>query len=437
MQMEHGNRVLIIPFYPSDTGCFTNERIDIFQWESLNLDKISNFVYHVANRTIEVDVLNTRETKYLEDMLKFCQQNNITPAILTNHECIDYEHHHILEKFKNILEILDTACQKFNIKECVIGDSGMNFPYDLSKYKTQFCKYITNKWVEHSLSKDEKVSDWMRERFAPRYKGQTHLLSDQRYIEYPFTCFMSRAKTLRTVFYIEAMRYGYWKDNPNMTFNTFNQFTEKNNEVPNGLATLPIFQDDSHAQNILSRWKRMDQKLCPSEFNYDADKNYPVDFLRPSPRTWQSGMFWLCVESLEDGQNYFLSEKTLWPWFSLQPTLMLGQKDINTYLESLGFDMFKDIVNYDKWDHIDDKILRAMAFAKELNESVVSIFDDLKKYFVDNQEEIQNRLHNNYNRANALLETQQPKDLFNMELIFEDVRYYKNVENKLRKVKND
>ena len=166
------------------------------------------------------------------------------------------------------------------------------------------------------------------------------------------------------------------------------------------------YRNDPEGLKILREFKNREQKTAPGEFQYDSLKNWPIGIggigFPPSTKSIQENFMTISAESEDKSANYFLTEKTIQPMFNLMPVTILGQPGINGFMESVGFDMFKDIVDYDLWDSEEDSVLRAKKFTRAIYDSIVVNFDNFMKDKRQRQQELAERLYNNYNKMYAL-----------------------------------
>jgi len=89
-------------------------------------------------------------------------------------------------------------------------------------------------------------------------------------------------------------------------------------------------------------------------------------------------------------------------------------------MESVGFDMFKDIVDYDLWDGEEDSVVRAKKFTRAIYDSVVVDFDNFMKDKIQRQQELAERLYNNYNKMYALKNRMSSQKIQNISNIIDN-----------------
>ena len=140
----------------------------------------------------------------------------------------------------------------------------------------------------------------------------------------------------------------------------------------------------------------------------DMENSYPfskigLGLYPPSPRTYQDSFITLGAESETSGDYMFITEKTTLPMLHLQPVCILGQRGINGFMESLGFDMFKDIINYDEFDQIEDVSARTIAQTTTIYNSVIKDFNNVLQQWKNKEDEMQERLCNNYKKIKKLM----------------------------------
>jgi len=339
-------------------------------------------------------------------MLQYCEIYDIVPGLYVNHETVKYEQHEYKGTEYNILDFLENLCVQYNRSMMYLIDAGMS-PIAQSQYKTFFKKFVANIWIETSYSDKVLVNTWVKhERFNPDHQHKVHLLCDQSYVKYPFLCFMSRSKFTRLTLYTESNKLGFWDTNPYMTYKDFNQEGEVESPVFKLLMNSEHYRDDPEGLKILSEFKNREQKTAPGEFFYDSLKNWPCGIggvgFPASTKSIQENFMTISAESEDKTANYFITEKTIQPMFNLMPVTILGQPGINGFMESVGFDMFKDIVDYDLWDGEEDSVVRAKKFTRAIYDSVVVDFDNFMKDKIQRQQELAERLYNNYNKMYAL-----------------------------------
>lgn len=62
--------------------------------------------------------------------------------------------------------------------------------------------------------------------------------------------------------------------------------------------------------------------------------------------TWQDAYLNIVTETVFDGDDFFVSEKTWKPVIGLRPFFVYGQPRLREYLKCNGFDLFEDLINY-------------------------------------------------------------------------------------------
>ena len=302
----------------------------------------------------------------------------------------------------NILELLDQLCTDIGIETFYLIDAGFNFSLDKT-YKTKFEKFVANTWIVSCKKHPVDIDEWVRyDRFG-EFHDRKHILTDLRFVEYPICNLMSRAKDNRLAFYIEANRLGFWDNNPNCTINDFGQ----SDEIAREIIIPEVYQNDEFALDLIKGFKNRKQELAPAEMHMDIEKNYPPELGMRMPfatKTYQSSFFIMSVESETHGDSMFITEKSVLPILNLQPVNIMGQKGINGYMESLGFDMFKDIIDYDLYDQIDDPVERAIKQTHVIYNSVIKDFDNVLSHWKKNEPIFHNRLYNNYIKLTKFLE---------------------------------
>jgi len=401
---------VFIPMYNSTMQSWRNDDcLDYtIQHDELEIGILKNGGAKVLlNLTFE-SVLDDDNSKSLfHKMLRYCAVNELLPGLFVNHETIKYNEHEYKSKMYNLLDVLEEHCINANLNNFLLVDAGMNLSPQ-KEYRTHFEKYVANIWVETSYSNALMVQDWIQyDRFLKENVGKSHLLSDLRYVKYPVLSFLSRSKLTRLTLYTEAKKQGWWDTNPYLTYKDFNQAGEVESPVNKMLAESPQYINDVQAQKILSEFKDREQLTAPGEFFYDSLTNWPCGIggvgFPPATRSIQENFFAISAESETRDTNYFITEKTIQPMFNLLPVTILGQIGINTFMEKeLGFDMFKDIIDYDNFDHLEDEIDRAKAFAKTIYNSIILNFDDILNEWRSKQSEFNERLYMNYRKMYEL-----------------------------------
>lgn len=62
--------------------------------------------------------------------------------------------------------------------------------------------------------------------------------------------------------------------------------------------------------------------------------------------TWQDAYLNIVTETVFDGDEFFVSEKTWKPILGLRPFFVYGQPRLREYLQQQGFDTFEDLIDY-------------------------------------------------------------------------------------------
>ena len=375
----------------------------------LKLGLLEDGTWVVVNKNLE-DSYDTKlaDISWLKEALRCAKQNNLKPILYVNHETIKYTSHENHMIMYNILELLDEICIDVGIEKFYLIDAGINFNLDKT-YKTKFEKFVANTWIvsckEHPVDIDRRVR---HDRYG-EFHDRKHILTDLRFVKYPICNLMSRAKDNRLAFYIEANRLGFWDNNPNCTINDFGQ----SDEIAREIIIPEVYQNDEFALDIIKSFKNRKQELAPAEMHMDIEKNYPPELGMRMPfatKTYQSSFFIMSVESETHGDSMFITEKSVLPILNLQPVNIMGQKGINGYMESLGFDMFKDIIDYDLYDQIDDPVERAIKQTHVIYDSVIKNFNEVLNYWKKYEATLHERLCRNYLRLTKFIELMD-KDL--------------------------
>lgn len=332
---------------------------------------------------------------WFKQVLNLSNKYNLPPVLYVNHESIKYLEHENHMIVYNILDIIDEQCVQQNIPEFNLIDAGMNFIPD-KEYKTKFNKFIANTWIIHCKEHDLDIYPWVHHiRHSKEWSDRKHLLCDLKYVKYPICNLMSRAKTTRLAFYVEAHRLGFWDSNPSLTFNYFGQSDEMNRDIFH----TTHYTNDTFAEKLLSNFHDVEKVLAPGEYQIDIENNYPPELGMRTPfavKTYQEAFITISAESEEIGEYMMITEKTVLPIINLQPVHIIGQRGINRFMESLGFDMFKDIIDYDLFDDIEDNGMRAIKQTHVIYDSVIKNFDDVLAYWKKNEASMHERVCNNY-----------------------------------------
>ena len=408
-------RSLVICMYPSSCEAFScMDFSDEVTLKNLHLGKIHGNTWVVLNQSLDRTFdMGALDWNWLKESLTLANQNNLSPILFTNHECIKYKEHENHSIKYNILDILDKHCVETGIKNLNLIDAGMHFnPGKI--YQTEFKKHIANIW----MTSDDKpktdimyIQEWVEhDKLDKQFAGQRHAICDLSYVKYPLCNLMSRFKLSRQIFYVEAKRLGFWDNNPNLTFCALGQ-SEVIEETSEGviLTRMPeVYKDDPFATEILLNFDNKNQLQAPAEMYMDMENSYPFSKiglgLYPlAPRTYQDSFITLSAESETSGDYMLITEKTTLPMLHLQPVCILGQKGIHGFMESLGFDMFKDIINYDEFDQIEDVTARTIAQTNTIYNSVIKDFNNVLQHWKNKEDEMQERLCNNYKKIKKLM----------------------------------
>lgn len=428
MSNEYYNEahIFMIAMYQTTVNGWTDAAVEKFRTGDLLLGVLPDDTVVYLGNDFEAFLSEDVSRDILHELLTFCVNKSLTPGIYVSHETIKYLDHDIKGKHYNILKVLDSACIRAGVSNMYLIDAGMNkIDYET---KTNFTKYVANVWIDTCYSDRVLIRDWVfKSRHQEENKNKTHLMSDLRYINYPFMCFMSRSKKTRLTFYTEAKKLGFWDNNPYMTFKHFNQQNEVGSYLHENLAESEYYRDDPEGKEILYAFRDYNSKTAPSELFYDTLRNWPQGIVGvgspPATRSVQECFMAISAESEDRTDNYFITEKTIQPMFNLMPVIILGQCGINSFMESLGFDMFKDIVDYSRFDNIEDPILRSKEFTKTLYDSIIVDFDKFKANILLRQKEFDDRLCNNFKRMYYLKDKMKSQTIFNISNIIADDFY--------------
>lgn len=375
----------------------------------LELGLLEDGTWTVINKNLEDSYdIKLEDISWLKEALVCAKQNNLKPILYVNHETIKYTSHENHMIMYNILELLDEICIDVGIEKFYLIDAGINFNLDKT-YKTKFEKFVANTWIVSCKRHPVDIDRWVRHDRYGELHDRKHVLTDLRFVEYPICNLMSRAKDNRLAFYIEAKRLGFWDNNPNCTINNFGQ----SDEVAREIIIPKAYQNDEFAIDIIKSFKNRKQELAPAEMHMDIEKNYPPELGMRMPfatKTYQSTFFTMSVESEMHSDSMFITEKSVLPILNLQPVNIMGQKGINAYMESLGFDMFKDIIDYDLYDQIDDPVERSIKQTHVIYNSVIKNFDEVLNHWKKHEATLHERLYKNYMRLTKFIELMD-KDL--------------------------
>ena len=371
----------------------------------LEIGLLKDGTWVVFNKNLEDSYdIKLADISWLKEALVCAKQNNLKPILYVNHETIKYTAHENHMIIYNILELLDEICIDVGIEKFYLIDAGFNFNLDKT-YKTKFEKFVANTWLVSCKKHPLDIDEWVRHDRFGELHDRKHILTDLRFVEYPICNLMSRAKDNRLAFYIEAKRLGFWDNNPNCTINDFGQSDEVARARKMGIPN--IYWDDEFAIDIIKSFKNRKQELAPAEMHMDIEKNYPPELGMRMPfatKTYQSSFFIMSAESEIHGDSMFITEKTILPILNLQPVNIIGQKGINAYMESLGFDMFKDIIDYDLYDQIDDPVERAIKQTHVVYDSVIKNFNEVLDHWKKHEATLHERLYRNYLRLAKFIE---------------------------------
>lgn len=368
----------------------------------------------IASITFE-QILFSEDWGTLETYANKCKQENAKLIFFVNHEVIKWEQYDITmpdgNKSFNLLEIFD----KLNMTEITLIDAGLYFEQQGS-YRTNFKKYSANVWVTTSAETIPpfEVDQWVYHFQEP---SRCHVLEDLDYIKYPCYSFLARTKTHRMILYAEGNRLGWWQTNPYLTFNDCNLFGELNVYTHETVADT-YYENDPEMHKFLYDFRQREQGPAPTEHYFKNEKHYPFAIggagFHPSSRTFQQTLISLSMESETQTKNYFITEKTCHPIWNLCPVTVLGQQGTNDYLTSIGFDMFPDIIDWTKFDHIEDEEERAFAFTSAVND-LHNNFDSILENLKSDTQAYYQRVRNNYKRLWKI------KEIMSIELLHDPV----------------
>ena len=370
------NKLFLVPMFPA-----TKISLEL-DHEELTDELI------IASKTFE-EILFDKDWTALQMFANRCKQEDRKLVFFVNHEMIKWEKYDItiqeVNECFNLLQILD----KLNMPEINLVDAGLHYA-PVGTYKTVFKKYVANIWLTTTAENMPKfrTRDWI---FYEHVDSRCHVLEDLDYISFPCFSFLAQIKTHRMILYAEGNRYGWWQTNPYLTYNHPNMYGDRDFIQSTGFPDyVPLheyiantyYKDNNEVYNLINNFRDRPQEPAPTELYFEGAKHYPnmVTF-HPSARTFQETLISLSMESEINTKNYFITEKTFQPIWNLCPVTVLGQPGINKYLTSIGFDMFPDIVDWTKFDHIEDIEERSFAFTSavnDLHENFDSILNNLK-----------------------------------------------------------
>lgn len=377
------NRFLLIPVYPSSADSLKNF------YETMP-EELS-----ITDKTLEEIILSS-DWATLQNYANQSKEQNRSLVIFVNHEMVKWEHFDYFDdKGKHITNILEEL-DKLNLSEIILVDAGLVLNPTQS-YRTKFTKYVANIWISqsHELIPPCEVDQWV---FYHMTDSLCHILEDLDYIRYPCYSFLSRVKLHRILFYAEANKYGWWQNNPYLTYNNCNLFGEENSPALCRDVAETYYKDNSEIYNLLNNFSNNPQETAPSEHYFKHDYHYPFTIsgtiIHPSIRTFQETLISISAESVTETDNYFITEKTFQPIWNLCPVTVYGQQGVNEYLTNMGFDMFPDIIDWTKFDHIQDTAERCFAFTSTVNEFIENFDSVLNNLKADKQKYYSRVRHN-------------------------------------------
>lgn len=331
-------------------------------------------------------ILKHNKLDILHLFLKHCSKRKLIPTLYVDHEVIEpigeLNNRHQCPSIPNSFHIIDNLCKQLLIEHVIIVDAGVENLQSLTTkygYSTKITHMCINKWA--SLAAD--ICSWTNNHIWASTDGsKPHILSDLTYPKYPVMSFLSRPRASRTLFFHRAKQLGLTDNNPYLTFNDTSVVSVSDIAGE----TLPIDQND-----ILRK--------PDTEFLYNKETNvFDTDFMCPSIRTFQNIFVTLSLESVtRDTGTIFLTEKTFFSWLNFKPVVVLGQRGVNKFLETIGFDMFKDLIDYDKFDDLETIEERSVQFANTVAYELVQNFEEKLSRARESQLEFDKRLKNNYN----------------------------------------
>ena len=384
------NKILVVPVFPSSKMALEND-IDLLTDELI-----------IASKTLE-EIMFDKDWTALQQFANRCKHEDRKLVFFVNHEMIKWEKYDItiqgVTEYFNLLEMLD----KLNMSEINLVDAGLHYTPE-GTYKTVFKKHVANIWIKSTeeTMPPWRTSDWI---FHEHNDNQCHVLEDLDYITYPCYSFLTTTKTHRMILYAEGNRYGWWQTNPYLTYNHLNQYGLQDSMPSTGFPDyVPLhehladtyYRDNNELYTFINNFKDRPQAPAPSELYVDTAKHFPfVGDFHPSARTFQDTLISLSMESETETKNYFITEKTCQPMWNLCPVTVLGQPGTNKYLTSIGLDMFPDIVDWTKFDHIEDTEERSFAFASAVND-LHENFDDILNNLKADKTKYYTRVRNNW-----------------------------------------
>ena len=327
-------------------------------------------------------ILKNNKIDFIRLFLKYCAKRNLIPTLYVDHEVVEPHHESVIRSDVSLystFHIIDDICKELLIKDVIVVDAGIQQKSLSSTYSTNIIHLCINKWAADAVD----ICRWTKaDIWANSNTDKPHILSDLTYPKYPVMSFLSRPRDSRKVFFHRATQLGLTLNNPYLTFNDTNEVSVI--DLSNG--GLPITADDVSNKPA-------------TEFLYDKGNNiFDTDFTCPSIRTFQNIFVTLSLESItRETGTIFLTEKTFFSWLNFKPVVVLGQRGVNKFLESIGFDMFKDLIDYDKFDNLETIEQRSVSFANTVSSDLVQNFEEKLNRAKETQLEFDKRLKNNYN----------------------------------------
>lgn len=165
---------------------------------------------------------------------------------------------------------------------------------------------------------------------------------------------------------------------------------EKISNFDSYLDLIPWWIEDQHLVPVLeSGYQKLKKYQSSIEFVDNHDNHYrhniySKNYTEHIRQFYQSTTVEICTETYFEEPSHMLTEKTLNMILGCNFPILLCGRDSVKHLESLGFDVFRDIVNHD-YDSVDDPMQR-LRLAVDLNKRLLVDQEWAQQQWIANKE---------------------------------------------------
>lgn len=120
---------------------------------------------------------------------------------------------------------------------------------------------------------------------------------------------------------------------------------------------------------------------------------------------WKNSLLCIVTETTfgtENSQDFFISEKTWKPVIGNRPFFIYGQPQLRTYLKEQGFDVFEDIIDYNKLSDHATELDYAQLAVDTISKLSITSYGRLQKRTLRNQQRFQTYVYEQWARLEKL-----------------------------------